>query len=138
PVPVVYISAGLAFADALAGGVLASQTGGPILLTGPQDTGELPLATYQALTTLQPERIVVLGGPASVGPKTVATLNQMFPTDPPVTRIGGADRFEVAANIAAQLEPGGRVFISNGLVFPDALSGGAVAARDGSASLLVR
>ena len=138
PVPVVYISAGLAFADALAGGVLASQTGGPILLTGPQDTGELPLATYQALTTLQPERIVVLGGPASVGPKTVATLNEMFPTDPPVTRIGGADRFEVAANIAAQLEPGGRVFISNGLVFPDALSGGAVAARDGSASLLVR
>ncbi|HET8928162.1 MAG TPA: peroxidase family protein, partial [Microbacterium sp.] len=138
PVPVAYITAGLKFPDALAGGVLAAQTGGPILLAGPMDTGELPLATYQALTTLQPERIVILGGPGSVGPRTMATLNEMFPTDPAVARIDGLDRFEVAANISAELEPGGRVFISNGLVFPDALSGGAVAARDGSASLLVR
>ena len=137
-VPVAYIAPGGNFPDALAGGSLAAATGGPILLAGPTDSGEIPLATVLALTTLQPQQIVVLGGPGVVGPNTVASLNQISDTDAPVTRIAGVDRFETAAEIARELEPGGRVFIANGMNFPDALAGAAVAASSGSAVLLVR
>jgi putative cell wall-binding protein len=136
-VPVAYIAPGYNFPDALAGGALAAATGGPILLSGVGDTGELPLATALALAYLEPQRIVVLGGPAAVGPNTLSALNRVSDTDAPVTRISGADRFETAAEIARELEPGGRVFIANGLNFPDALAGAAVAAADGSAVLLV-
>ncbi|GAA1765270.1 cell wall-binding repeat-containing protein [Agromyces humatus] len=140
PVPVAYIVAGMNFPDALAGGPVAAKNGGPILLAGPVDTGEIPLATLQALLTLQPERIVVLGGPGVVGPRTITALNQVSVTDAPVTRIFGADRFATAANIATAefTSPVNRVFIANGLNFPDALAGAAVAARDGSPILLVR
>jgi putative cell wall-binding protein/Ca2+-binding RTX toxin-like protein len=136
-VPVAYIAPGNNFPDALAGGALAALGGGPILLSGPNDTGEIPLATALALAHLEPQRIVVLGGPAVVGPNTVAALNSISDADEPVTRIAGADRFETAAEIARELEPGGRVFIADGMNFPDALAGAAVAAADGSAVLLV-
>jgi putative cell wall-binding protein/Ca2+-binding RTX toxin-like protein len=137
PVPVAYVAPGGNFPDALAGGPLAAQTGGPILLTFNGDTGELPLSTVLALKDLAPERIVVLGGPGVVGPNTVAALNAISTTDQPVERIWGANRFETAAQISKQLEPNQRVFIANGMNFPDALAGAAVAAADGSAVLLV-
>ena len=72
-----------------------------------------------------------------VGPNTVAALNAISTTDQPVERIWGANRFETAAEISKELEPNQRVFIANGLNFPDALAGAAVAAADGSAVLLV-
>ena len=134
PVPVVYISRGNNFPDALAGGPLAAETGGPILLAAPNDTGEIPLATRLALAKLEPQRIVVLGGAGVVGPKAFAAYKAIAPT----TRIAGADRFETAAKISSQLEPGRRVFIANGMNFPDALAGAAVAADQGAAMLLVQ
>ncbi len=134
--PVVYISSGLKFPDALAGGAAAAAAGGPILLTAAD--GEVPLATAQELERLRPQRIIILGGPATVGEATAVRLAEY--TEGPVERIGGADRFEVAANIALGLvEPGvDRVFIADGLNFPDALAGSAVAARDGVPILLTR
>ncbi|MFE6967569.1 cell wall-binding repeat-containing protein [Agromyces sp. NPDC057679] len=140
PVPVAYIAPGMNFPDALAGGPAAAANGGPILLAGPTDSGEIPLATLMALRSLKPERIVVLGGPGVVGPRTITALNQVSTTDAPVTRLSGADRFATAARIStSEFDPGvERVFIANGLNFPDALAGAAVAARDGSPILLVR
>lgn len=139
PVPVAYITAGMNFPDALAGGPVAAANGGPILLTGAGDTGSLPLATLTALHNLKPERIVVLGGPGVVGPRTMLALNQVSTSDAPVTRVSGADRFATAANIATGEFSSGvdRVFIADGMNFPDALSGAAVAARDGAPILLV-
>ncbi|MBD8024373.1 cell wall-binding repeat-containing protein [Microbacterium gallinarum] len=134
PVPVAYISRGNNFPDALAGGPLAAETGGPILLAAPNDTGEIPLATRIALSNLQPERIVILGGTSVVGPRAFASYNEIAPT----SRIAGVNRFETAAKISQQLEPGRRVFIANGMNFPDALAGAAVAADQSAAMLLVQ
>ncbi|MCD2442567.1 cell wall-binding repeat-containing protein [Agromyces sp. SYSU K20354] len=135
-VQVAYVANGMNFPDALAGGAL----NGPILLTANGDTGELPLPTRNELLRLNPDRIVVLGGPSAVGPRTVAALNALSASDAPVTRLSGADRFATAVDISAETfdAPVDRVFIANGLNFPDALAGAAVAARDGSPILLVR
>ena len=96
-VEVAYVTSGMNFPDALAGGPL----NGPILLTGAGDTGELPLPTRDALIRLDPDRIVVLGGTGVVGPRTVTALNAISTTDAPVTRLAGADRFATAAAISA-------------------------------------
>lgn len=132
-VPVAYIAPGGNFPDALAGGPLAAHTGGPVLLAAPQDTGEIPLATRLALSAVNPERIVLLGGEAVIGPNAFAAYNAIAPT----TRIAGADRFETAAEISEGLPTGGRVFIASGRNFPDALAGAAVAADTAAAVLLV-
>jgi len=56
-----------------------------------------------------------------------------------VDRLDGADRFSASADISAQNFATGidTVYVTNGLNFPDALSGAPVAARDGSPILLV-
>jgi len=133
PVPVAYIAPGANFPDALAGGPLAAATGGPILLAAAGDSGEVPLATALALAALNPERIVLLGGPAVIGPNAMAAYQTIAPT----TRIAGANRFETAAAVAAHMPQGRPVFIANGMNFPDALAGAAVAAANGAAILLV-
>ncbi|WP_173922491.1 peroxidase family protein [Agromyces sp. Marseille-P2726] len=139
PVPVVFVAAGANFPDALAGGPLAAALGGPILLAAPD---AIPAPTAQAIGNLRPERIVILGGPGTVGPNAETTLNALLqsvtPGAPAAERIAGVNRFETAALIADEFpNPGGRVFITNGFNFPDALGGGAVAARDESPVLLV-
>src|SRR5699024_4328594 len=55
-------------------------------------------------------------------------------------RLAGTDRFSTAARISATLPvgPAPHVFVANGMDFPDGVSGGAAAARDGSPLLLVR
>lgn len=57
----------------------------------------------------------------------------------PVTRLAGADRFSASAAISAENFSSGvaKVFVANGLNFPDALSGAPVAAKAGAPVLLV-
>jgi putative cell wall-binding protein/Ca2+-binding RTX toxin-like protein len=136
-VPVAYLTNGLNFPDALAGGAAAAAQGGPILLTASNLGAEVPSATAVELARLQPERIVILGGENAVSAAQALRLEAY--TTGEVTRIGGADRFETAAQISQEFASPGvdRVFIASGMNFPDALSGSAVAARDGSPVLLV-
>ena len=63
PATVVYIATNSNFPDALAGGVLATVDGGPILLVS---TGAVPAATATELIRLGPDRIVILGGVGAV------------------------------------------------------------------------
>jgi putative CocE/NonD family hydrolase len=120
---VVHIATGEAFADALAGGPASHAVGGPVLLVG---RDAVPAATRQALDGLDPEEIVVLGGPAAVGEAVMAELEGIAPT----RRLAGADRYATAAAVAADAFPGGAdvVHIATGADFPDALGGGAAAA----------
>ncbi len=62
-VPVVYVATAMSFPDALAGGVAAGVSRGPVLLVN--ETG-VPAATARELSRLKPSRIVVLGGPIAV------------------------------------------------------------------------
>jgi putative cell wall-binding protein len=62
-VSVVYVASGLGFADALAGAPAAGTAGGPLLLV---PSTSIPSTIAAELGRLNPAKIIVLGGPASV------------------------------------------------------------------------
>jgi putative cell wall-binding protein len=127
------VAGGLAYADALTGGPLAAANGGPSILTAPTT---LRAETAEAIDwALKPGgTIYVVGGPASVSDGVLAQLGAHGWN---VTRIGGANRYEVAVNVAKQLDAlrGGlptSAFVSSGTAFADALvAGPAATANDG-------
>jgi putative cell wall-binding protein len=132
--PTVFLAAGLSFPDALAGGPVAGRNGIPILLV---QLNSAPAATMNELARLNPAQIVILGGPGVV---SNAVAGQVAPlVDGHVYRIAGVNRFATAAAISAAYygssQP--RVYVANGLNFPDALAGAAAAAHLEAPLLLV-
>jgi putative cell wall-binding protein/DNA-binding beta-propeller fold protein YncE len=132
--PVAYVATSAVFADALSGSAAAGHGGGPVLLVSKDN---VPAATAAELTRLRPRNIVILGGAASISAAVERTLGSYSPT---VSRIGGADRYEVSAAVsAATFDPGVKhVYLASGEVFPDALSASPAAGREGSSVLLVQ
>lgn len=140
---VVYIATGADFPDALAARAWSAQAasdvpmgGGfaprahdagvpaPLLLTRP---GELPQATIEALSLIEPDEIRVIGGSGAVSDDVEEALADYAPE---VNRLGGVNRYDTAATIAAEFESGGSVaFVVSGENYPDALVAGAVAGR---------
>lgn len=80
--------------DALTASYLAGVVDAPILLTRRDG---VPDATATALRDLAPTRVIVIGGEPSVAPATFATLTANVSGQ----RIGGVDRYDTAARIAA-------------------------------------
>ncbi len=132
-VDVVYVASGGAFADALSGSAAAGSRKAPVLLVG-ADT--IPTVIGAELARLKPKRIVVLGGMNSVSAGVERALGGYSPV---VDRLGGADRYAVSAAISRDGFTSGIpvAYIASGAVFPDALSGSAIAAKDGAPVLLV-
>ena len=128
----VYLATGLSFPDALAGSAAAGKAKAPVLLTAPD---ALPAATASALGSLKPGRIVILGGTGAVSDAVASAAAAYAPT---VVREGAADRYATAAAIALAAFPAGAatVYLATGQNFPDALSGGALAAALGAPVLL--
>jgi putative cell wall-binding protein/predicted transcriptional regulator len=62
-VPAAFVATGLNFPDALSGGPAAGKLKGPLLLV---TTDSIPSSVATELARLDPKKIVVLGGPASV------------------------------------------------------------------------
>ena len=125
--PVVFIATGEGFADALAVGPWAARSGGPILLTRPED---LPEATATEIERLAPARIVVVGGTGAVSDAVEESLSAFAP----VERIAGRSRVETAVAVAQASHPDGaaEVAIARADDFADALTAGPlVTARDG-------
>jgi putative cell wall-binding protein len=118
-VPVAYVATGLDFPDALAGGVAAAREGGPILLVSSTD---VPSPTLDALRTLRPERVVLLGGEAAIPGAVRERIAAV--TGAQVERVWGPDRVATAAAISRRAFPGGagEVFVATGLDFPDSLA----------------
>ncbi|MEO7294640.1 MAG: PQQ-dependent sugar dehydrogenase [Candidatus Limnocylindria bacterium] len=132
-VKAVFIATGTGFADALAGAPAAALLDSPLLLVKPW---LIPPATKSELERLNPQRIYVLGGGASVN-SSVATRMHEF-TDGPVTRISGTDRYATGAAITrAFWTKSAEAFVATGLGFADALAGTAIAGKDGVPMLLV-
>lgn len=130
----VYIADGTNHADALAGSAAAGANGSPVLLVRPT---AVPGATAEELDRLNPRRIVVLGGPASVSEEVLQSLGGYAKE---VTRIHGADRYATAAALSAATfsSSAPAAYLAAGQDFPDALSGAAAAAASGGPVLLVR
>lgn len=134
-VPVVYIARGDKFPDALAAGPAAAADGGPVLIVRPN---RLPSPIADELSRLAPQRIVVVGGEDAISPDMFDVLAG-FQTGGGITRVGGTDRYDTAARVSgATFAPGAPVYVATGEAFPDALAGGAAAARDGAPMLLTQ
>lgn len=133
-VPMVYVTSGLNFPDALAASAAAVHGGGPVLLATPEG---IPAATAGELTRLKPGAITVLGGTASVSDSVFDALQAY--TSGSVTRVAGADRYATAIQSAqAFTATGGTVFLATGTDFPDALSAGTLLSSYPGPILLVR
>ncbi len=121
------IAYGLNFPDALAIAPYAARNGYPILLA---NTSVLPSKTKQALSERGTSSTIVVGGEGSIGSSVYSQL-------PNPKRIGGKDRFEVAANIINTLNlPANKAYLSTGLTFADALTGSVLAAKQNAPILL--
>lgn len=126
-----------AFPDALAGGALAVQAGGPLLLTGRDG---LHPATADALAALLPVMegtiappVYLLGGTAALSDQVAADVAALGYD---VTRVAGPSRFHTAAEIARLGFTPGPTFLADGGNFRPALLAGATAASEAGALLL--
>lgn len=131
--PVVFVATGETFPDALVGGALAGREDAPILLT---DSDELRAVTSDALTTLAPESVVILGGPVSVSEDVMEDIAALVPD---TTRVFGSNRYTTAAAISELYEQDlDRAYVATGRTYPDALTGSALAAYEGAPLLLTK
>ncbi|WP_291040285.1 cell wall-binding repeat-containing protein [Herbiconiux sp.] len=133
-VPVVYVAAGGGFADALSGSAAAGAQHGPVLLVSKDS---VPAAVAARLKSLRPQRIVILGGTASVSEAVEKALGDYTRS---LSRLAGADRYEVSAAVSESAFPDGAqtVYLASGAVFSDALSTSAAAGLEGSPVLLTK
>ena len=119
----VYLANGAITPDAVVGGALRD---GPILLAS-WDGTTVPPATAAAVAMADPDRVVALGGPVSVSDRALSAAAAGRPTE----RVGGADRYEVAVNVADRAYPRGteRVYVTrgDGANFADAVAAGMLA-----------
>lgn len=123
----IVIADGTKFPDALAIAPYAARNGYPILLTLPNS---LPSKIQNAVKARNAQSSIVVGGLASVSSQVASQL-------PAPQRIGGSDRYEVAANIIRQLNmKTDKVFLATGLSFADALTGSVLAAKQNAPILL--
>jgi len=112
------------FADALAGGPLAAEVNGPLLLTygAPTANGDiLPVRVRDEIDRLinPGDPVYVLGGPLAISADVV---NDLDDAGYEVVRIAGVNQFGTAVAIAEELGTPGAIFEATGWNFPDALS----------------
>lgn len=132
----VYLASGTTFPDALGGGAAASLSGGVLLLTSPT---KLPAETAAALKRVKPTKVVVLGGTSSISSAVLSQVKTVVGSSVPVSRIGGANRYATGALTSKGVLTTGasEVLLANGLQYPDALSGAAVAPYFGGRPVLL-
>jgi len=135
----VVLATGENWPDALGGAALAGATKGPVLLTQP---GSLPESVRAEIDRLNVAQVYVLGGGSSVSTAVANAVDAISGVS--VQRIGGVDRWDTAAKIAAEtqarMRAAGRtidgVYIATGRSFPDALAASPAAYHTGRPILL--
>lgn len=121
------LATGSNFADAISVAAYASKKGHPILLT---KKDVIPSAIKSSL--LKVNKSIVIGGQGAVSNNV---LNQL----PNPKRYSGSDRYETNKIVVEQLNLGhNEIFAATGKLFPDALSGAALAAKNNAPILLVK
>lgn len=129
----VYVASGEGFADALSASSAAALNGSPVLLT---QRGMLPAATREALSGLKPTTVVVVGGPTVVQDPVLGEIRALLAAAK-VERVAGNDRYGTAAAVLARVPRPTSLWLASGTNFPDALSGAAAAAAQGSVMVIV-
>ena len=118
PSDTVYLAYGHGEADAITASAFAAEKGIPILLT---DKGKLPAATKEALTALDPDNIVVLGGTGVISKDLENSLKLQYS----VKRYGGTNRYATEHIIFDNLyTPESPVYFTSALVTSADVSGG--------------
>ncbi len=141
PVDTVVVVDGQDFADAVSAAPLAALDQGPVLYVQPD---AVPSSVDDALlNVLKPTHIVIVGGTAVVSDAVAGRLVATYLGGDAsrLTRLGGADRYATAEQVALQVADGSSpaaVYVASGLSFPDALTGAALAASLGDPVLLAK
>lgn len=130
----VYVSSGVSFPDALAASPVAAAFRRPILLSKPES---LPVATADALASLDPTRVILLGGTNAL---SAQVASECLAPGRDTARLAGPDRYTTAAMIAEHgvaegLDWNG-LATATGQTFPDALAGGVAQGALGSPLVL--
>lgn len=135
-VPAVYIASGLNFPDALSAGPAAARQHAPLLLVMP---GGIPSPVADELTRLQPQRIVIVGGTASVSSAVESQLAGYVQSPSDIVRLSGGDRYATSRAVAAYAFPNGTTtaYVATGTAFPDALSAGGAAVAKGAPLIIL-
>ncbi|WP_194925475.1 cell wall-binding repeat-containing protein [Catenulispora pinisilvae] len=129
----VVIARGDLYVDALAGTPLATAKHAALLLTdGKSLTDGVGTEIQRVLGPDTAKPVTILGGPDAVSPQVEAQLKALGHQ---VTRIGGADRYATALDIAGTSGAKTAV-VATGTDFADALAAGPLAAYQGSAIVL--
>ena len=133
PQGTVFVASGQQFPDALAGGPAAAKRVAPLLLVR---SDSVPASVTAELKRLAPSRIYLVGGTGAVKEAAARSLRAIAPT----TRLSGTDRFATAAAASKAFFAAGTgtAYLAKGLDFPDALAGGAAAAKQGGPMLLTQ
>ena len=124
------------FSDALAGGPLAADVGGPLLITpGTPISSSLDPQVLAEIERVLPtgKTVYLLGGVLALSSSIDATLADAGYL---VQRVAGANEFATAVAIADQLGDPSTIFEATGLNFPDALSAVPAAIQTGGAIVL--
>jgi hypothetical protein len=127
-------------ADALAGGPLAAEVGGPLLITpGASSSSSLDPRVLAEIQRILPvgDTVYVLGGDLALSPDIDTNLENLGYV---VVREAGSDEYATAVDIAEQMGNPNVIFEATGLSFYDSLSAvpaaielhGAILLTDGS------
>lgn len=128
----VYVATGLVFPDAIAVGAVAAQTGGVVVFSA-GETLESFSRQFLTKAISRGDQLVSAGGPAA---RAIA-VDGRFGTYKAISYTG-ADRYATAALLAGALPASRSAVLINGSRFADSLTGGALAANQGSVVLLTR
>ena len=99
-VPVAFVASGNTLVDSISVAGFAGYADAPILLT---PTGSLHGGVADFIEDYGVGTVYVLGGTAAVDDATVTAIEGLN-NKPTVTRIGGTDRYETAANLAGKID----------------------------------
>lgn len=131
----VFLATGTNFPDALSAAAAGGAHRIPVILTGGINESELAPATVTLLDSLQPSRLYVAGGWATVSP--VAVNRYAWPRYIPVARFAGADRYETSRLInQVFFGESDLAVVASGTQFPDALAAGPLSAALGAPLVL--
>ena len=120
------------FADALAGGPLAVDVNGPLLITNPDSLLDNVVDEIDRVLA-EGSTVYLLGGEAALDPSIESELQAAgYET----VRISGVGRHETAVEIADALGNPDLVLVATGGTFPDALAASAAAGANDGAVLL--